>query len=185
MKQSDGKYMGTPMPEHLDVPVYYSGGGGFHMTHPIAQGDEGILVYQSRCIDGFWQNGATPSKPAAQPDYAQPSTAGMRMHDLSDPIFVPFRMSDKNKLSGISQTSCQIRSNDGTSYIEMLPNGGGFNFVTPGGRTTIDNHGNVTTTGEITQLVRVQAIKLILVNIFNRMLLRMALPILIRSKPGT
>lgn len=149
-RQSDGTFMATPMPEHLDVPVYYAGGGGFHITHPISQGDEGVLMYQSRCIDGFWQNGATPTKPAAQPDYAIPTEAGARMHDLSDPIFVPFKMSDKNKLQSISTTSCQIRSDDGTSYIEMLPNGGGFNFVTSGGRVSIDGNGNLTATGNIT-----------------------------------
>jgi Phage protein Gp138 N-terminal domain len=123
--EDDGTWMAVPMTPHLDVPVKRFGGGGFHLTHPIAQGDEGILLYAARAIDTFWQNGGSP--PAARPSYAP-----FRMHDLSDAMFIPCRLSDKNVLPAISQTSAQLRSVDGTSYIELLPNGAGMNLVTPG-----------------------------------------------------
>lgn len=146
---SDGKYTAEPMPEHLDVPVYYMGGGGFHFTHPLKQGDEGLLIYASRCIDGAWQNGGHP-KPAHQPDYAIPTAAGLRMHDLSDAMFIPFRFSDKHKLENISQTDAQLRSDDGTSYISMKPNGGGFDMVTPDGYMKLDGSGNLKLKGNVT-----------------------------------
>lgn len=144
-QQDDGTWISQPMPQHDDVPVHYLGGGGtngFWMTHPISQGDEGILVYASRALDGFWQNGGVQPRP----DYAQ-----FRMHDLSDAMFIPSRLSDKKKLVNINQTKAQLRSLDGTSFFEMLPSGGGFRFVTPGGTTVIDGAGNITTTGEITR----------------------------------
>jgi hypothetical protein len=140
--QDDGTWLAEPMPPHNDVPVHYLGGGGFHFTHPIAQGDEGILLYQARCIDSWWQNGGIQPRP----DYGQ-----SRMHDLSDAIFIPTRLSNKNILTDIDQTAAQLRSTDGTSNLTMLPDGGGFRFVTPGGATIIDGSGNFTTTGEITR----------------------------------
>ena len=140
--QADGSYLAEPMPEILDMPVHYMGGGGFYFTHPISQGDEGIGIFAARCIDGWWQNGGTQ----ARPDYGV-----TRQHSLSDGLFIPTRLSDKNKLANVSKTSAQLRSIDGTSYIEMLPSGGGFNFVTGGGTTKIDGAGNLTTTGEITR----------------------------------
>jgi hypothetical protein len=141
-RQQDGSHKAVPMPEMPDVPVHYAGGGGFYITHPVHQGDEGITIFSARSIDGWWQNGGTQPRP----DYAV-----TRNHSLSDGMFIPTRMSDKKKLKDVSQTSLQIRSEDGKSYIEMLPDGGGFNFVTAGGSVKIDGHGNVTATGEITR----------------------------------
>jgi hypothetical protein len=140
--QADGTYMSVPMPEIPDMPVHFMGGGGFFMTHPITQGDEGIGIFAGRCIDGWWQNGGVQPRP----DYGT-----TRQHSLSDGMFIPTRLSNKNILTGISKTSAQLRSIDGKSYIEMLPNGGGFNFVTAGGTTKIDGSGNFTTTGEVTR----------------------------------
>ena len=140
--QADGTYLAEPMPEIPDMPVHYLGGGGFFFTHPISQGDEGIGIFAARCIDGWWQNGGIQ----ARPDYGV-----TRQHSLSDGLFIPTRLSDKNKLVNISKTSAQLRSIDGKSYWEMLPNGGGHNWVTPGGSMHLDGNGNLTITGEITR----------------------------------
>lgn len=141
VRQTDGSWLYQPIAAHDDVPVKYFGGGGFHVTHPIAQGDEGLIVYASRCIDAFWQNGGVQPRPDYGADF---------MHDLGDAMFIPGKLSDAGKLTSISQTDCQLRSTDGTSYLSMLASGGGFKFVTPGGTTIIDGSGNVTTTGNLT-----------------------------------
>src|SRR5580704_10644226 len=64
--QSNGTWMAQPMPGIPDMPVHYMGGGGFFLTHPIAQGDEGIGIFSARSFDGWWQNGG----PQPVPDYA-------------------------------------------------------------------------------------------------------------------
>lgn len=135
-----GIWMATPMPAHDDVPVHYLGGGGFYFTHPIGQGDEGILIYSARCIDSWWQQGGVQPRPS----YGQ-----FRTHDLSDAMFIPTRMSNKNILPSISQTSSQLRSIDGKSYFEFLPDGTGFNWVTPNGYMKLDGSGNLTCSGNI------------------------------------
>lgn len=146
-RQKDGSWMAEPMPEHQDVPVKFVGGGGFHFTHPIAQGDEGMLLYSSRCIDGFWKNGGSP--PAEQPDYAIPTEAGVRMHDLSDACFIPATLSDKKKLQNISKTTAQLRSTDGTAYLEMLEMGKGFNFIIPGQHMRFTQNGDLIVSGNV------------------------------------
>jgi len=93
----------------LDCPLYFPHGGSMSITFPVVAGDECLVVFASRCIDGWWQNGGI-----------QPQ-ALFRMHDLSDGfVFAGFR-SNKNVLSGISQTTLQIRSADGTNVVEVDP----------------------------------------------------------------
>lgn len=140
--QQDGTWLNKPYPEFMDVPVHYLGGGNFYFTHPIKANDEGILVFASRCIDSWWQNGG---------QQARPSYGANRMHSKSDGMFIPTRLSHANVLPNISKTSSQLRSTDGSSYLEMLDNGGGFNFITPGGFVKIDGNGNLTASGEITR----------------------------------
>ncbi len=139
-RQQDGTWKNQPMPVLPDIPVHYLGGGGFFLTHPIAKDDEGIGIFSSRALDGWWQNGGAN---APRPDYAETV-----MHDLSDCMFIPTRMSDKNKLANISQTSTQLRSTDGKSYIEILPGGAGFNWITPDGYVKFDGK-NLRVSGNI------------------------------------
>jgi hypothetical protein len=107
------------IPPINDIPVVFPGGGGFTLTFPVTQGDECLLVFSSRCIDGWWSTGAA----APQGD--------LRMHDLSDGFaFVGVRSRPK-ALSGISTSAVQLRSNDGTSHVEL--SGGRINLVAPSG----------------------------------------------------
>lgn len=95
------------LPLCVDVPVQFLGGGGFSLTFPMASGDEGLIVFACRCIDAWWQNGGV-----------QPQ-AEMRMHDLSDGFFIPGFRSQARKLSNISTTRPQFRSDDGLVSIEL------------------------------------------------------------------
>ena len=102
------KQIPYPMPIISDCPVMFPGGGGYHLTFPLVSGDEGLLILATRCIDGWWSTG----KPT------QPSD--LRMHDLSDGFFIPGVRSKPNALPSVSTTGVQLRSDDGTSIIELF-----------------------------------------------------------------
>lgn len=108
--QPDGTWVDTTMPLCLDCPVMYPGGGGFVFTFPLAKGDEGLLIFSARCIDAWWQNGGIQKQ------------AELRMHDLSDGFFLPTGgMSQPNIPDNISADSAQMRTKDGTSFIDLNP----------------------------------------------------------------
>ncbi len=146
--QDDGTHKAVPMPLLDDVPVHYPGGSGFTLTHPIKAGDEGLIVVSSRVIDGWWKQGPAKNN-GPQP---RPSAYGAyknAMHNISDAMFVPGLRSKPTTLKAISTTTTQLRSDDGKSYFEMLEPGKGFNWVLPGGKMKLDEHGNLLVSGEV------------------------------------
>jgi len=101
----------------LDCPLFFPHGGSMSITFPVAAGDEALVVFSSRCIDGWWQNGQV-----------QPQ-ALFRMHDLSDGFaFAGFRSNSK-VVGSISATTLQIRSADGNNLLEVDPVLGKVNVV--------------------------------------------------------
>lgn len=95
------------LPVLPDVPVVLPHGGTYAATFPISAGDECLVVFASRCIDGWWdQGGVQPQSDA-------------RMHDLSDGFAIPGAWSQKTKLSNWSTTTAQLRTTDGTVYAEI------------------------------------------------------------------
>lgn len=106
-----------------DVPVYFPRGGGATLTFPIKQGDECLVIFACRSIDSWWQSGGVQ----AQSD--------SRSHDMSDGFAIIGPMSQANKISGISADKVQLRSDDGSTYIELDPAGQIINAVAPGGMT--------------------------------------------------
>jgi len=99
------------LPLCVDVPIVWPKAGGFSLTFPIKQGDEVLLVFASRCIDSWWQNGGVGSQ------------AELRMHDLSDGFAMLAPTSQPKKLSNVSGENVQLRTDSGTSYIEITPDG--------------------------------------------------------------
>ncbi len=117
----DGTARFVNMPLLVDVPVYFPRGGGCTLTFPVTKGDECLVVFAARCIDGWWQSGGVqaPIDP--------------RIHDLSDGFaFVGF-FSQATKIAGISTASTQLRSNDGATYIDLNPTSQKVKIVAPGG----------------------------------------------------
>jgi len=108
------------LPLIVDVPVQLIGGGGFVTTFPLAQGDEVLLQFCSRCIDTWAQNGKVQVQ------------AELRMHDLSDAVAIPCLWSKPRVPGGISTGSAQLRKVDGSAYLE-LTQAGVLNIVAPGG----------------------------------------------------
>ncbi|MEJ2896219.1 Gp138 family membrane-puncturing spike protein [Bordetella avium] len=121
VQAATGAYSTVNLPVLQDVPVAFPRGGGCTLTFPISAGDEVLLVFSSRCIDGWWQTGQVgPAMDA-------------RMHSLSDAIAIPGLFSQVTKINGISTNSAQLRSNDGLTFIELDPTTGKVKIVAPGG----------------------------------------------------
>lgn len=140
----DGSSRFVSMPLLLDCPVVFPSGGDVVMTFPIATGDDCLVVFASRCIDSWWQSGTI--QPPAE----------FRMHDLSDGfVFVGPRSLPK-ALENVSTTTAQIRSKDGTTYVELDPAGQIVTIKAPGGivldgpvraKSTLQVDGNATFSG--------------------------------------
>jgi hypothetical protein len=105
----------------VDVPVIFPRGGGVTLTFPIKAGDECLLIFADRCIDFWWQSGSVqePVDP--------------RQHDLSDAFAIVGPQSGATKISNISMTAAQFRSDDGLAYLEINPTTHAMNIVAPGG----------------------------------------------------
>jgi phage baseplate assembly protein V len=56
-----------------------------------------------------------------------------RMHDLSDGFALVGHMSQARKIGGISTSTAQLRSDNGSTYVELDPAGSIVNIVAPGG----------------------------------------------------
>lgn len=108
------------LPLLVDCPVIFPSAGGFALTLPIKPGDECLVIFASRCIDAWWQNGGI------QPPMVY------RMHDLSDGFAIPGIRSQPRVLPNISTTTAQLRTDDGATYVEVDPSGK-INLVAPGG----------------------------------------------------
>lgn len=137
-KSPTGTKTNANLPLLLDCPVVFPAGGGFTLTFPVAQGDECLVVFSSRCIDAWWASGGT--QPAME----------IRMHDLSDGFALVGVRSQARKLSNVSTTTTQLRSDDGEAYVEMAA-GHVANIVAPGGvniTANVNITGTVTATGE-------------------------------------
>ncbi|WP_145521808.1 Gp138 family membrane-puncturing spike protein [Yersinia aldovae] len=109
------------LPLLLDVPVIFPRGGGVTMTFPIKAGDECLLVFGDRCIDFWWQNGGVQEP------------VDSRQHDLSDAFAIIGPQSQAKKISGISASAAQFRSDDGSTYFEINPTTKKIKIVAPGG----------------------------------------------------
>ena len=114
------------IPPLVDVPVAFPRGGGYAVTFPLNAGDEGIVIFSERCIDGWWQSGR-----ASEPmDY--------RQHDLSDGMFYPSICSVPNAIKDFYTGGLSMQSLDGSTFIR----------VTNG---TIHIKGNIQHVGNTTQ----------------------------------
>lgn len=125
----------------LDCPLFFPHGGKYTITFPVTKGDECLVVFASRCIDGWWGNGQV-----------QPQ-ALFRMHDLSDGfVFAGFR-STPSVIPSISSTKLQIRTIDSSEIVELdahekqvnIIAGVQVNVTAP----DIELNGNVTVTGAL------------------------------------
>lgn len=121
LRAKDGSTSQITLPLLLDVPVVFPRGGGCALTFPLAKDDECLVVFASRCIDGWWTSGGIQAQ------------AEFRMHDLSDGFAIPGPWSQATKIANISTTSTQFRSDDGSTYVDLNPTSQKIKIVAPGG----------------------------------------------------
>ncbi|EJA5025962.1 phage baseplate protein [Salmonella enterica] len=133
-----------------DIPVIFPRGGGCTLTFPVRPGDECLLVFADRCIDFWWQSGGVQEP------------VDLRQHDLSDAFAIVGPQSQTHKISDISTSATQLRTDDGTAFIEVAT-GHDITVKTPGKLTasaeggteitspTITLNGNVTINGNLSQ----------------------------------
>lgn len=140
----------TELKPLVDVPVIFPRGGGCTLTFPVKEGDECLLIFADRCIDFWWQSGGVQE------------TVDPRQHDLSDAFAIVGPQSQARKISGISTSAAQLRTDDGAAFVEVAA-GHNITIKTPGqltataeGGTTITSptitlNGNVTINGNLSQ----------------------------------
>lgn len=117
--KEDGTIELVNLPLLLDCPVVFPRGGGCSLTFPIKKGDECLVVFSSRAIDLWWQNGGV-----------QPPVE-IRMHDLSDGFAIVGVYSQPNVIPNVSTNAVQLRSNDGAAFFELNPSNHEFTLTTP------------------------------------------------------
>jgi protein gp138 len=111
LRQQDGTWKDANLPVLLDCPVIFPAGGGFALTFPLAKGDEGLVLFSSRCIDAWWYSGGIQKQ------------ARWRMHDLSDGFFLPGCFSQPRKLANVSTANVQLRNAGGSASLEITSEG--------------------------------------------------------------
>ena len=152
IRNPDGTTQLVTLPLLLDCPVMALHGGGCTLTFPVAQNDECLVLFSSRCIDSWWQSGGVQAQ------------AEFRMHDLSDGFALVGPYSQATKIANWSTTAAQLRSNDGEAYIQINPTSHEIDVVTPanwtatvGGEVNINVSGNATIQAENVAVTASQA----------------------------
>jgi hypothetical protein len=111
------------IPPIIKVPIIIPRGGGFSFTLPLKKGNEGLLVFCDTCFDLWWVNGQNSSPVPTMPKGATSSGSQrqleVRRHHVHDCGFIPGMCSQPNVLSNYSTTSAQLRSDDGTTIIDV------------------------------------------------------------------
>lgn len=135
-QDESGAEVSVNLPLLVDVPVVFPRGGGCTLTFPVKEGDECLVIFADRCIDFWWQSGGI-----------QEPVDG-RMHDLSDAFCIVGPQSQAKKISGISTTAAQLRTDDGAAFIELAA-GHDVTVKTPGKLTASADGGTEITSPEI------------------------------------
>jgi hypothetical protein len=91
------------------------------LTFPVAEGDECLVVFASRAIDGWWQSSGV-----------QPPIEA-RMHDLSDGFVLLGFRSVPRVLGNISAVQAELRSDDGSTIVGLNPTAQTVSITAPGG----------------------------------------------------
>lgn len=147
---NDGNRVTKNYPLLVDVPVVFPRGGGCTLTFPVKAGDECLVIFADRCIDFWWQSGGVQE------------AVDVRQHDLSDAFAIVGPQSQAKKISGISMSGAQLRTDDGAAFVEVAA-GHAITVQTPGKLTAsaqggaeitapeIVLNGNVTINGNLSQ----------------------------------
>lgn len=129
--QQTGEWKWIEIKPLLDCPVVFPSGGGATLTFPLKKDDECLVVFASRCIDAWWQNGGVQNQ------------VEFRMHNLSDGFCIPGPRSKPKVPAAISTDHVELRSDDGTAKVRI-------NMVTKDVETVTTGNAIVTASGDVT-----------------------------------
>lgn len=125
----------TPSPL-ITVPVYFCGGADFSIEYEINPGDEGVIFFSQRCIDGWKTTGGVAKNPI------------MRFHDMSDAVFLPGIRSQPKVLPSFENNGIRLRNADASHYV-WLKNDGTIETSNGNGNITMAPDGTVNINGAI------------------------------------
>lgn len=106
-----GEIQEFTLPVLPDIPIVFPHGGGFSLTFPVKKGDECLLVFSSRCIDGWWNSGGIQSE------------AEIRNHSLSDGFAIIGPVSKRNMIHDYDNSGIVIKKLDNSSKITINDSG--------------------------------------------------------------
>ncbi|MGF6878352.1 Gp138 family membrane-puncturing spike protein [Paraburkholderia sp. MM5477-R1] len=95
------------LPLLVDVPVSFPMGGPFVIEWPLKRGDEGQVIINDRCIDGWFVSGRNGPP------------MDLRVHDLSDASFIPGICSLPRVPGGFDMDALVIRQIAGPAKFRM------------------------------------------------------------------
>jgi len=130
----DGTEEWVDVPLLVDVPILFPRAGNYVLTMPVKPGDECLVVFGDNCMDAWWQSGGVQNQ------------LECRRHDLSDGFAIVGLWSQPRVIPGYSSGSAQLRTLDGSSYVEIADSGvnirtGGDIRITAGGDVKIESGG--------------------------------------------
>lgn len=129
----DGGKKWVQLPLLLDCPVQFPGCAGYTLTFPLALGDECLVIFSSRCLDGWWQSGGVQAQ------------VELRMHDLSDGFCLPGISSTPAVQGSISASEVHLRNAAGTRKLRLSATD--LEMLTPGASVKLtDNRVDITGT---------------------------------------
>lgn len=99
----------TKLPLLLDVPIIIPRAGNYVLTMPVKKDDECLVIFADMCIDAWFTYGGIQNQ------------MEKRRHDLSDGFAILGTWSQPNRIENYSTDSCQLRTIDKTSFIEIKP----------------------------------------------------------------
>lgn len=117
-----------------DVPVLFLGGTQYSVTHQVNPGDEGLILFSQRCVDGWKQTGGIANNPLA------------RFHHTHDAFFIPGFRPLPTRISGFANDGIRMQSRDGGQHVwikssgEIIADNGAAQVqITAGGAVNIQN----------------------------------------------
>lgn len=106
--ENDGKQV--EIPPIIGAPVFIYG-GQFSVEIEVSKGDEGLIIFSQRCIDGWVNTGGLANNPA------------LRFHDFSDALFMPGFRSNAKALPSFENNGVRLRNNAGNQHVWLKANG--------------------------------------------------------------
>lgn len=122
----------------IECPVHFSGGGGWSFEHKLVAGDEGLIIFSQRCLDGWIQTGGVANNPIA------------RFHDKQDACFIPGIRSKPNAIKDFQNDGIRLRNADASVY-HWLKDDGSIESVNGAGHVKLLPSGVVDINGFLVQ----------------------------------